>query len=119
MSRKASFVIFAGLALVVANAYRDTARANGWGAVLSNWKAPAIAAGAVVGAGYIANISDRAANVVLLVLAILWLLFAMHTWGGLTSSAPAPAKASGGSKAPSGSAVPNQGASNVRKLWVA
>lgn len=117
MSRKASFVIFAGLALVVANAYRDTARSAGWAAVLSNWKAPAIGAGVIVGAGYVANMSDRAANVVLLVLAVLWLLFAMHTWGGLSSSAPAPAaKPTRGSSAPSGNAVPNQGASNVRRI---
>jgi hypothetical protein len=117
LSRKASFVIFAGLALVVANAYRDTAKANGWASVLSNWKAPAIGAGVIVGAGYVANMSDRAANVVLLILAVLWLLFAMHTWGGLTSSAPAPAaKPSRASNAPTGGAVPNQGASNIRHI---
>jgi uncharacterized membrane protein len=116
VSRKASFVIFAGLALVVANAWRDTARANGWASVLSNWKAPLIGAGAIVAGGYIANMSDRAADVVLLVLAILWLLFALHTWGGLASSPAAPVSGSRAASAPSGSAVPNQGASNVRRI---
>lgn len=114
MSRKASFIIFAGLALVVANAYRDTAKANGWAAVLSNWKGPALQAGVIVGAGYVANMSDKAANVVLVVLAALALLFALHTWGGLT--VPASAARSRASSAPTGSAVPNQGASNVRRI---
>lgn len=116
MSRKASFAIFAGLALVLANAYRDTAKANGWGAVASSWKTYGLYTGVVIGAGYVANISDKAANVVLLILAVLWLLFAYHTWGGLSSVAPLSSAKSKAATAPAGGSVPTSGPANVRRI---
>jgi hypothetical protein len=120
MSRKASFALFAGLALVLANAYRDTAKANGWGAVASSWKTYGLEAAVVVVAAYVANMADRAATVVLLILAVLWLLFAMHVWGWLPSSQSSPAsgaKSAAKTKTPPASqSVPSSGPANVKRI---
>jgi hypothetical protein len=119
MSRKASFALFAGLALVLANAYRDTAKANGWGAVASSWKTYGLYGGVVVVAAYVANMSEKAANVLLLILAVLWLLFALHVWGVLsTASVPTRAPRKAATVPPGGSSTPNGGAAavNVRRI---
>ena len=90
MAPKASLALFAGLALVLANAYRETAQKNGWSAVASSWQRYGVEAAVIAGAAFLADRSDRAADIVLLALAVLWLLFAMNTWGHAATSRSVP-----------------------------
>jgi len=94
MNPKASLAAFMGLALVLANLWKTGAIGpSGLGAV--NWKNVGIEMGGVVVATFVANVSDDAANLVLVVFLILWLLFLMHTFTSsktTTTTTASPAK---------------------------
>lgn len=99
MSPKASLALFAGLALILANSWRNISKGSTLSAEMGKWKTYGLEALAIVIAAYVANVADDVANVVLFAIGALWLLFVMYTWGGLTSSAPASSTTSGSATA--------------------
>lgn len=105
-------MLFAGLALVLANAYYDVAKGKGWGEVGSEWKLFGAEAAAVLAGTWVADRYEGGGTAVLALLGFLWLLFAMHTWGFLGAKAAAPASTETAPPV----VGPSSGPAKVRKL---
>jgi hypothetical protein len=85
MSGTAGLATFALLALVLANAWRtsrSTLTSLAQGKIATGpWKTIGLELGGVVVLAFVANASDGAAKVILVLAVGLWLLFAINVWG--------------------------------------
>ncbi len=83
MSGKSSLAVFALLALIVAHLWQQetSTKAGVVEYLVKNWKVLGLELVGVVAVAFVAEVSDAAATIVLVLAAGLWLLFAVNVWG--------------------------------------